>query len=296
MPIRCRLWRACLALTGLIAGTAVFVAPAEANHHVMQIREVFPGTSDTSFVELQMWAGGQDVVAGQDITVYGPTGVLTHTFTFAGNPTGGGGDSGANQRTILVGESTAAGSPDFTDNGLNIPSGGGAVCFLSIPFGPIDCVSWGNFTGTLPSAAGDPAAPLGVTAGQSLERSIARNCSTLLDTADDSDQSADDFAQATPSPRNNSVTPTEVACASTSITKAPKNKSTDRTPTVKFTSFPLGGTFECRVDDDPFAPCTSPHTTQKLKPGKHTFKVQALGPGGPDPTPAKASFKIVKKH
>ena len=50
------------------------------------------------------------------------------------------------------------------------------------------------------------------------------------------------------------------------------------------------------MDDEPFEECDSPHTTKKLKLGKHTFEVVATGPGGEDPTPAKASFKIVKKR
>jgi len=29
-----------------------------------------------------------------------------------------------------------------------------------------------------------------------------------------------------------------------------------------------------------------------LKPGKYTFEVRAVGPGGPDPSPAKKKFKI----
>jgi hypothetical protein len=31
---------------------------------------------------------------------------------------------------------------------------------------------------------------------------------------------------------------------------------------------------------------------QKLKPGKYTFKVRAVGPGGTDPSPAKKKFTI----
>ena len=55
-------------------------------------------------------------------------------------------------------------------------------------------------------------------------------------------------------------------------------------------------TFECKLDNEKLAPCTSPHTTKKLKPGKHSFEVVATdAAGNTDPSPAKASFKAKKK-
>jgi hypothetical protein len=53
-------------------------------------------------------------------------------------------------------------------------------------------------------------------------------------------------------------------------------------------------TFECRVDDGPFAPCSSPFDTGTLGSGQHTFAVraiEALG-GAVDPTPAEQTFTI----
>ncbi len=41
-----------------------------------------------------------------------------------------------------------------------------------------------------------------------------------------------------------------------------------------------------------FRRCASPKTYKHLKPGSFTFKVRAVGPGGPDSTPAKKKFKI----
>jgi hypothetical protein len=271
----------------------MWVAPAEADHHEMKVSEVFAGSENTSFVELQMDSSGQRFVDGHQIVLYGSTGTATHTFTFPDDV-----DLGANQSTILVGDSDALGTPDFTDSELFVPSAGGGACFISTEgFGPIDCVNWGNFTGSTPSGSGSPVAPSGITPGQSITRTIARGCSTLLDSPDDTGQSVNDFAQTAPTPRSNAVTPTEAACVNTSITKAPKKKGKDRTPTIEFTSSPVSNEYECRVDDDPFAPCSSPHTTPKLKRGKHAIEVRGLGAGaaGADPTPAKASFKIIKK-
>ncbi|MEA2198558.1 MAG: hypothetical protein QOJ25_2609, partial [Solirubrobacteraceae bacterium] len=40
-----------------------------------------------------------------------------------------------------------------------------------------------------------------------------------------------------------------------------------------------------------FKHCSSPKTYERLKPGNYTFEVRAVGPGGPDPSPAKKKFK-----
>jgi hypothetical protein len=42
-----------------------------------------------------------------------------------------------------------------------------------------------------------------------------------------------------------------------------------------------------------FRPCRSPKTYKKLAPGTYVFKVRAVGPGGPDATPAKKQFTIL---
>jgi hypothetical protein len=41
-----------------------------------------------------------------------------------------------------------------------------------------------------------------------------------------------------------------------------------------------------------FAPCRSPKTYKHLVPGHYAFRVEALGAGGPDPTPALRKFRI----
>jgi hypothetical protein len=82
----------------------------------------------------------------------------------------------------------------------------------------------------------------------------------------------------------------------TTITARPKGKSRKRRVSFSFTAnvFPVSG-FECEVDKQPFAPCTSP-VTYKLKPGKHSFEVRATDDGGfVDTKPASASFKITPK-
>jgi hypothetical protein len=65
---------------------------------------------------------------------------------------------------------------------------------------------------------------------------------------------------------------------------------------VKFTfsAGVSGATFECKLDKGPYAPCGSPKS-YKVKPGKHTFSVRAVGAGGTDSTPASFSFKVIKQ-
>ncbi len=41
-----------------------------------------------------------------------------------------------------------------------------------------------------------------------------------------------------------------------------------------------------------FKDCVSPKTYKHLKPGKYTFAVRAIGPGGTDASPAKKRFEI----
>lgn len=64
---------------------------------------------------------------------------------------------------------------------------------------------------------------------------------------------------------------------------------------VKFTfsSSEAGATFKCKLDKKAFASCTSPKT-YKVKPGKHTFTVEAISEGGADPTPASFPFRVKK--
>jgi Zn-dependent metalloprotease len=78
----------------------------------------------------------------------------------------------------------------------------------------------------------------------------------------------------------------------TYITQGPEGTSDDPSPTFTVTSTDPSSTFECRVDADPFASCTSPHTTPTLADGPHTFEVQATANGMTDPSPASRSFTV----
>jgi hypothetical protein len=262
----------------------------------MSISEVAtnPAGANSAYIELQMYAGGQNLVNGHKVTFYTATGTLLSSFTIPANA-----PNGDSQRTILIGDTAAAGAPDFTYDQLSDAAQtygpGGAACWDTI-----DCVSWGSFSGAgaLPVSPGAPAAA--IPDGQALIRSISRGCATLFEAGDDQNDSATEFALGTPSPRNNSVTPTEKECTGggsapdTTITKAPDKKTEKTKAKFKFTSSPSGATFECSIDKGEFKACSSPTTFKKLDPGKHKFAVRAIAAdGAADPTPAKAKWKVL---
>ncbi|HEX3563406.1 MAG TPA: hypothetical protein VHU24_11255 [Solirubrobacterales bacterium] len=68
--------------------------------------------------------------------------------------------------------------------------------------------------------------------------------------------------------------------------------------TFKFSASGQSTGFRCALVNKhkkpKFKSCKSPKTYKKLKPGKYTFEVRAVGRGGPDPSPAKTKFKIKK--
>jgi hypothetical protein len=288
----------------VLAALAVLVpaAPAGATFHLMSVREVAtnPAGADSSYIELQMYAPGQNFVTGHSVRFYTASGGLLASFTLASDAA-----NGANQRTILIGDTATPGSPDFVypalADAVQTYGPGGAACWETI-----DCVSWGGFTGAalLPSPPGN-AAPA-IPDGSALQRSIAPGCPTLLEAGDDTNNSVADFGLATPSPRNNSVTPTETACGGgggggadnnppeTTITKAPDRKSKRTKAKFEFESSENGSTFQCALDKDDFAKCKSPQRYKRLEPGKHKFQVRAIdAAANVDPTPAKFKFKVL---
>jgi hypothetical protein len=304
---------------GLIAGPA-----AQASFHLIKVREVFPGSAlipDSSYVELQMYSGGQGLVQNGNIKVFDAAGNVTHSFT----PTNAVSNS-VNQSTVLIADSAyptqfpSAPAPDFTDPSLNLSPAGGAVCWPQTepPFD--DCASWGNFSGQAMLVSTDtaPAAPAGIPDGMAIRRTIAPGCASLLEGADDSNDSAADFAVVTPEPRPNSVAPSEHGCGSsgggpegggpaggpgagadspqTTLSRKPPKRGHDRTPNFRFHADKPGRSFECKLDAKPFRSCRSPLTTAKLSFGPHTFKVRARDDSGAkDATPASYRFTVTRK-
>ncbi len=93
-----------------------------------------------------------------------------------------------------------------------------------------------------------------------------------------------------------SVTYTEVtkAAGRVSIGEAPKRKTTKRKATFTF-SAPDAASFECKLDKGGFAPCSSPVKYKRLKPGKHTFLVRAVGAAGDAGPISKHRWRVTKR-
>lgn len=281
-------------------------SPAGASFHLMKVTEVYAGTGmmgTDDYVELQMYQSGQNLVSGHEITVYDSAGTNVYTFTFPANV-----PNAQTQRTILLGAGPLANgvNPDFEDPALApaLSKDGGAACFDAIP---VDCVAWGGISAgipLLPGAVGTPVAASGIPNGSSITRSIAAGCSTLLEAADDTDDSSADFAVTSErSPRPNTEAPTEKACGGggggqgpdTDIDKGPKKRTTKTKAKFKFSSSVAGAEFECALDGAKFEGCSSPLKLKRLKPGRHALEVRAVVGGTEDDSPARYRWKVLGK-
>jgi hypothetical protein len=213
-------------VAAVLVGAAVLAAaaPAEAAHHLVRIRQVFPGTTaqpKAEFVVLQLTASGENQFTfggGSSVRLYGSNGAETNSQAFTSSAS-----NGSNQATVLVATPTAATTfgvtPDlqFAADTDSLSNSGGAACFTSVPFGGLDCAGWGSLTfASPPSPIGTPEAT--TPADNMLERSIGAGCPSLFELSDDTNDSAADFAPVAISPgsfvpRNNAAPITETPCA-----------------------------------------------------------------------------------
>lgn len=83
----------------------------------------------------------------------------------------------------------------------------------------------------------------------------------------------------------------------TTIGLRPRKKARRRAATFQFSSTEPRSTYECRYDRKRYRACGSPFTLRKLRPGRHVFRVYAIDQSGnEDPTPARASFKVLPRR
>ncbi len=77
----------------------------------------------------------------------------------------------------------------------------------------------------------------------------------------------------------------------TTINTGPSGPFNGTSTNFTFTSTE-GGTFQCKLDNAAFAPCTSPHLVSSLGEGPHTFQVKAIDASGNEGAPATRSFTV----
>ena len=202
--------------------------------------------------------------------------------------------SGSNTLTPVAESSTqtlASGGPvAFTTRipvnggeliGLRIAAGGGdgsSVCLQS--FGP-------DLNKVLTAA---PAGPLNAERAMSVGNQFRVDVGVILEPDADRDGFGDETQDQCPTDAD---TQGDCPIPDTTITTAPKSKTRKRKATIAFSSDLAGATFECALDDGPFAPCSSPAIV-KVKRGKHTFAVRATAKGQTDASPSGASWKVKK--
>jgi hypothetical protein len=294
-------WRARIGLP-LLAGAFLLLAaaPAQATFHLIKVREVHPGPSDDSYVELQMYAAGQNLLSGHAMTLYNASGSLVHSSTFSATA-----PNSANQQTVLIGDTRVQEAfgvaPDLVDSGLTISAAAGAACWNAGGL-PADCVAWGNFSGgaalqlATGTSVGSPVSPGGIAIGKAIRRTIEPGCPTLLEESDDSDNSATDFSEVTPAPRNDSSPISEHTCAgapNTAIDDKPPLRSNSSSAEFTYEA-PTATSYECKLDAAAFGACPigGPVEYTGLADGSHTFQVRGVNASGPDPTPASYTWTV----
>lgn len=325
-----------------IAGAALLaasIAPAgaSASFHLMSIREFYPGDSahtyNDAYVELQMYSPGQNQIQNGRVLIYGPSSAAPAIAdVLPGSPVA----SDENQRTVLMAtlewETDHGASDQLLDHLGPFDPSGGAVCWEDAAgTAGVDCMSYGSFTGSLISPAGNPAAA--IPDGMALRRTIAPNCATLLEASDDSNDSATDFSLVAPAPRLNSSAPTETTCGAGGATDTDGDgvpDASDACPTLAAPGTASGcpldttppqtklghkppkrtqwtnavfrfgadeaATFQCKIDSKPFRPCTSPKRYKRLHVGRHRFQVVATDSAlNADTSAARYRWRIVPK-
>jgi hypothetical protein len=222
---------------GLVALAAcvacgLFASSASATFHLNKIREISGSTagSNSAYIELQMYANGENLVSGHKITLWNANAVVggginpVTEFTLTGpNP-----PNGQSQRTILIGDTGVPGrdfTVDFTPfletgspNNL-LPAG--AACYEGIP---VDCVSWGGAAMVGSANLPDKSTPFGqpLPTTFAIKRKITAGCATALEASDDTNNNANDFVPQTPrDPTPNSATPVDTPCGGSGGTKPP---------------------------------------------------------------------------
>lgn len=193
--------RSCLLSAVALVAIAL---PAQAAFHLMKVVEVFagaPASPSAQYVVIQMYSANQANLLGHKVIVYDATGAFVDDFTFGATPA----NPKPTQTRIFIATTQAQAlfnlTPDLVMD-ADLLAAGGKVCFEAI-----DCVAWGNYSGSATDVGPAFGAPNPFPSARAIKRrlDISGDANTL-DVGDDTNNSASDFVLAMPAPRNSAGT------------------------------------------------------------------------------------------
>ena len=183
---------------------------------------------------------------------------------------------------ILSGDSDVSGQPVVVQTSLTAqPASWTATVANTYQWRSCDAA--GGTCADIPGATGSTFSP-----DQSLVGSTLRVVNTATDASGTSSSTSAQTGVVTAAP------PEPIAAPDTLLTKS---KIKPAGAKFKFEASGSSTGFECRLKrkhhkPPPFKACSSPAKYKNLKPGKYTFAVRAVGPGGTDASAATDKFKI----
>src|ERR1051325_916605 len=172
-----RVRSAAVAALVVLAG-ALGARPAHASFHLNKVVEIFPGTAaapDAQYVVLQAYFSGQEFVSNRILHFYDSQGNDVLSYTIPHDVA-----VGNDQSKILFATAAAqtffgtAGFADFVIPGTPIHPEGGKVCFEGGPSFPVtlDCVAWGNYSGSAVGVGTPFRAFIGLSSRQAAQRRL----------------------------------------------------------------------------------------------------------------------------
>jgi cysteine-rich repeat protein len=186
-------------ITALLLAAPATGGPNESTFHLIKIVEMFPGSAvapNAQYIEMQMYFAGQNFLGNHEVFVYDSVGTQIGVFVFPGSVA-----NGANQASILLAtpeaQATFSIAADLAMTPI-LPLAGGRICFENPQ---IDCISWGNYSGSALGSGTPFNAPFGLVLGKAVQRDLGGD--GVLQATDDTGDSDADFDYGLPTLRNN---------------------------------------------------------------------------------------------